>query len=155
MTNCADRLDENPGLQSCTEQFTSFGSSPVFSGRIRTVRCLDDTVLVKQVLAEPGDDTVLVIDGGRSLQCALLGDRTAAAAAALGWQGVVIFGAVRDVAALRELPLGVKALGTNPRKPRQDGLGEIDVAVAAGGVYFRPGLRLWSDDDGIVVEPAG
>ena len=68
-----------------------------------------------------------------------------------GWAGVVVHGAVRDVAALRDLPLGVKALGSNPRKSAKNGAGEVDVPVSFGGVTYRPGQRLWSDDDGIVV----
>jgi regulator of ribonuclease activity A len=80
-----------------------------------------------------------------------MGDLIAASAVQRGWAGVVIHGAVRDVAALRDLPLGIKALGSNPRKSAKDGAGEVDVPVSFGGVTFRPGQRLWSDDDGVVV----
>jgi len=80
-----------------------------------------------------------------------MGDLIAASAVEHGWAGVVIHGAVRDVAALRELDLGVKALGSNPRKSAKRGAGEVDTAVSFGGVTFRPGQRLWSDEDGVVV----
>jgi regulator of ribonuclease activity A len=125
---------------------------------VRTVRCHQDNALVKQVLATPGQGQVLVVDGGGSLHSALMGDLIAASAVEQGWAGVVIHGAVRDVAALRELDLGVKALGSNPRKSAKDGAGEVDAAVSFGGVTFRPGQRLWSDEDGVVVldeAPAG
>jgi regulator of ribonuclease activity A len=159
----ADLMDENgAGLQSCETQFRQFGGAQTFQGTIRTVLCHDDTVLVKRVLAEPGHGQVLVIDGGGSFHSALMGDLTAAGAAERGWAGLVIFGAVRDADALGAVPLGIKALGTSPRKPQQQGVGEIDVDVSFGGVTFRPGNLLWSDADGVVTpvpgappEPAG
>jgi regulator of ribonuclease activity A len=147
----ADLMDASDGaLQSCETQFQQFGGRPAFEGRIRTVRCDGDTVLVKQVLAGPGDGQVLIIDGGGAMYSALLGDRTAAVAAEGGWAGIVVFGAVRDSDALRTVPIGIKALGTNPRKPRQEGKGEVDVQVSFGGVTFRVGEMAWSDSDGLI-----
>lgn len=147
----ADLMDASEGAyQSCETQFRQFGAHPVFEGRIRTVRCDGDTVLVKRVLAEPGDGQVLIVDGGGAMYSALLGDRTAAVAAERGWAGIVVFGAVRDADALRTVPIGIKALGTNPRKPRQEGKGEIDADVTFGGVTFRAGEMAWSDSDGLI-----
>ena len=94
------------------------------------------------------------MDGGASLESALMGDLIAASAVAHEWAGVVIRGAVRDVAALRELPLGVLALGSNPRKSAKDGVGERDVVVSFGGVDFAPGQRLFADEDGVLVTRA-
>jgi regulator of ribonuclease activity A len=94
---------------------------------------------------------VLVVDGGGSLHTALLGDVIAGLAVQNGWAGLVILGAVRDAAALADLPLGVKALGTNPRKSEKAGAGIADVPVGFGGVTFAPGDLLVSDDDGIVL----
>jgi len=149
----ADLMDDSGGTaQCCTTQLRQYGGARRFTGLIRTVRCLEDTVLVKQVLAAGGDDHVLVIDGGGSHEAALMGDITARQAMERGWRGVVVFGVVRDTEALGALPFGVKALGTCPRKPRQEGQGQVDEDVTFGGAVFRPGLRLWADDDGIVVE---
>lgn len=153
VTNTADLMDADPSYQSCEAQFTEYGGRVAFEGRIRTVKCDGDTVLVKRILAEPGSGQVLIIDGGGSLYCALLGDRTAAVAAEMGWAGVVVYGAVRDVAGLRRVPLGIKALGTNPRKPGQSGAGMIDCDVMLGGVTFRPGAMVWADEDGLVTTP--
>jgi regulator of ribonuclease activity A len=148
----ADLMDDlEKRYQSCETQFRQFGGRADFQGRIRTVSCLGDTVLVKQVLALPGEGQVLVVDGFGSLSCALLGDLTAAMAARQGWSGVVVHGAVRDSDALAQVPLGIKALGTNPRKPKQEGAGEIDCQVTFGGAVFHPGDMLWSDADGIVI----
>ena len=148
----ADLWDEHgDALQSCSVQLRHYGGRTTFSGVISTVRCHRDNALVKAALAEPGEGRVLVVDGQGSLESALMGDLIAASAVAHGWAGVVVHGAVRDVAALRDLPLGVKALGSNPRKSAKHGAGEVDVPVTFGGVTYRPGQRLWSDDDGIVV----
>jgi regulator of ribonuclease activity A len=148
----ADLIDEyGAELASCETQFRSYGGRPRFCGPVATVRCLEDNALVKKVLATPGDGRVLVVDGAGSLRTALLGDVIAASAVAGGWAGVVINGAVRDVVALGALDLGVKALGSNPRKSAKDGAGDVDVPVTFGGVEFRPGAWLYGDEDGIVV----
>jgi regulator of ribonuclease activity A len=95
----------------------------------------------------------LVVDAGGSFECALLGDNIASLALASGWAGVVVNGCVRDSVSLDELGLGVKALGTNPRPSRKEGVGEIDVPVTFGGVRFEPGAELYADEDGLVVLP--
>lgn len=143
-----DRGDE---LDSCSAQLRSYGGRAWFCGPIVTVRCLRDNVLVDQLLETPGDGRVLVVDGDGALDTALMGDRIAGNAADHGWSGVVIHGAVRDVAALRELDLGVRALGSNPRKSGKTGAGEVDVPVTFGGATFTPGAMLWADEDGILV----
>jgi regulator of ribonuclease activity A len=148
----ADLIDQHgDALQSCDLQFRQFGDRRRFSGRIRTVRCHQDNVLVRRVLSEPGDGQVLVVDGGGSLHTALVGDVVAGLAQGNGWAGLVVHGAVRDVVALAGLDIGVKALGANPRKSAKEGAGEIDVPVSFGGVRFEPGAHLYSDEDGIVV----
>lgn len=149
----ADLYDERgDDLQSVSMQFLDLGGKTAFDGPIRTIRCFRDNALVKSLLATPGDGAVLVIDGGGSLESALMGDLIAESAVQSGWAGVVIFGAVRDRAALATLPLGIKALGSNPRKSAKAGVGEIDVELTVGEVVFRPGAHLDADEDGILVE---
>ncbi|MBT2208609.1 MULTISPECIES: ribonuclease E activity regulator RraA [Actinomadura] len=148
----ADLIDDfGDELRSCETQFRQYGARPAFAGPVSTVRCRHDNGLVKRRLSTPGNGGVLVVDGAGSLAAALLGDMIGAAAVAHGWAGVLINGAVRDVAELRTLDLGVKALGSNPRKSVKDGAGEEDVPVSFGGVEFRPGDWLYSDEDGVVV----
>jgi regulator of ribonuclease activity A len=148
----ADLIDRHgDALQSCDLQFRQFGGRSRFSGRIRTVRCHQDNVLIRQVLSEPGEGQVLVVDGGGSLHTSLVGDVIAGLARGNGWVGLVVNGAVRDVVALGELDIGIKALGSNPRKSAKEGTGQVDVAVSFGGVRFEPGAHLYSDEDGIVV----
>ncbi|HWI30056.1 MAG TPA: ribonuclease E activity regulator RraA [Microbacterium sp.] len=149
----ADLYDEHgEELQSLWLQMRSFGAHRSFEGPIRTVRCYEDNALLKQTVQTPGDGAVLVVDGGGSLERALMGDMIAQIASDAGWAGIVINGVIRDQSAVNALPIGVKALGTNPRKSTKAGEGEVDVDVTFGGVTFRVGARLYSDDDGVLVE---
>jgi regulator of ribonuclease activity A len=154
--NTADLYDERgEELDSVALQFQSLGGHTHFSGPVRTVRCFEDNALVKSTLSTPGGGAVLVVDGGGSLRTALMGDLIAASAVSNGWAGVVVNGAIRDRAAIAELPLGVKALGSNPRKSAKAGNGEVDVDLAIDGVSIRPGAMIWCDPDGILVERGG
>jgi regulator of ribonuclease activity A len=151
VTSTADLLDEHPDAAVCTIPFRQFGGVGSFEGEIATVRCFEDNVLVKQRIAEPGAGRVLVIDAGGSSRVALVGDSVASLARENGWAGLILHGCVRDSAALRELAIGIKALGTHPKASGKAGDGEIDVPVTFGDVTFTPGARVASDDDGIVV----
>jgi regulator of ribonuclease activity A len=148
----ADLLDAHGDRAAvCETVFSQFGGLQAFAGEIATVRSHEDNVLLRQRVGEPGDGRVLVVDGGGSLRCALVGDNIAGLALEHGWAGLVIHGCVRDSAALAGLPLGVTALGTHPRASGKNGIGEVDVPVTFGGVTFRPGAHVASDLDGIVV----
>ena len=152
-TATADLYDERGDeLDSLSLQLHDFGGRVAFDGPVRTVRCHRDNALVKDLLATPGDGAVLVVDGGGSLESALVGDLIAASAVENGWAGLIVFGAIRDRAAIGELPIGVKALGSNPRKSVKAGIGEVDVAVTIAGVAFVPGRHVWADADGVLVE---
>lgn len=148
----ADLYDEHESeLASCETQFRNLGGRARFCGRIRTVRCHQDNALLRRVLGEPGKGQVLVVDGGGSLATALVGDLIAELGRGNGWEGLVIHGAVRDSVALGSLDIGLKALGTNPRKSAKTGAGEADVPVSFGGITFTPGHWLYGDEDGVVV----
>lgn len=149
----ADLYDQRgDALDSLSLQLHDIGGRTAFDGPIRTVRCHRDNALVKQVLATPGEGAVLVVDGGGSLESALVGDLIAASAVDHGWVGIIVHGAIRDRDAIGVLPLGVKALGSNPRKSAKDGVGEVDVEVVIAGVRFTPGRHVWADADGVLVE---
>ena len=82
-----------------------------------------------------------------------MGDRLAGFGADNGWAGVVIHGCVRDREAIDLLTIGVRCLGTTPRRSAKHGFGERDVAVRFAGVVFEPGAWLYADEDGILVAP--
>jgi regulator of ribonuclease activity A len=128
-----------------------FGGAFAFSGPLATVRVHEDNVLVRAALSEPGLGRVLVVEGGGSMRCALLGDQLASLALTNGWGGLVVNGCVRDTRALAQLPLGIKALGAHPVRSAKAGRGEREVPVRFAGVTFEPGAHLWADEDGIVV----
>jgi regulator of ribonuclease activity A len=149
----ADLYDERgDALDSLSLQLQDVGGRVAFDGPVRTVRCHRDNALVKATLATPGEGAVLVVDGGGSLESALVGDLIAASAVHNGWAGIIVHGAIRDRAAIGELPIGVKALGSNPRRSAKDGVGEVDVPVMIADVAFRPGAHVWADADGVLVE---
>lgn len=148
-SDVVDQLVGDP--TSCDTQFHQYGGHARFSGKVRTLRCYEDNALLKERLRTPGEGEVLVVDGGGSLHSALIGDVIAQIGVDSGWAGVVIYGAVRDVSALKQLPFGLKALGNNPRRSKKTGDGENDVPVTFGGVTFRPGDVLFSDEDGVVL----
>jgi len=138
-------------LQVVDPILKSIGGRARFSGEIATVKCHEDNSRVKERLATPGGGKVLVVDGGGSLRCALLGDMIADDAVRNGWEGVIVFGAVRDSEALSRLDLGVWALACTPRKSVRRGEGQADLMVAFGGVRFVPGQFVYVDRDGILV----
>ena len=133
-----------------------FGGRRSFDGPVSTVRTFENNVLVREAVEEPGAGRVLVVDAGGSLRCALLGDRLASLAAENGWAGIVIDGCVRDTAELSTIELGIKALGSSPRRSRKDeSRGHRDVELRIGGVTIAPGDHLYADADGVVVVRAG
>lgn len=131
--------------------FRDYGGTPTFWGPCSTVQTLDDNTLVRAALEEPGEGRVLLVDGGGSLQCALVGDRLGQLAMDNGWAGLVVFGCIRDAATLKTMSIGLKALNTHPRKSQKSGRGRRDVSVNLAGALIHPGEILYSDADGILV----
>ena len=131
--------------------FRVFGGAESFGGRISTVQVFEDNVLVRAALETPGHGRVLVVQGGGSLRCALVGDVLAALGHQNGWAGIVVHGCIRDSRAIARIPIGVRALATNPLRSAKRGAGERDVPVTFADVTFMPGHYLYADADGIVV----
>ena len=147
-----DLCDDNPDLVRIVEPlFTNYGGKKIFHGEIVTVKCHEDNSVLKENVGKPGDGKVMVVDGGGSLRCALLGDMLAAKAAENGWAGIVIYGCIRDVDEIANTDLGVQALRTIPIKSNRQGRGDLNVPVTFGGVTFHPGEYLYADNNGIIV----
>jgi len=141
------------GLQILDPGFRHFGGRVAFHGPVATVSCFEDNSRVREQLQTPGQGRVLVVDGGGSPRCALLGDRLAQMAIDNGWAGLLIHGMIRDSAVIAEMPLGVMALGTHPKKSEKRGIGQIDIPLRFGGVDFHPGHWLYADSDGLLLSP--
>ncbi|MFM9799216.1 putative 4-hydroxy-4-methyl-2-oxoglutarate aldolase [Aeromonas dhakensis] len=147
-----DLCDEyGDALQVAEPLFQNFGGKVLFHGQAVTLSCYEDNSLVRELVNRPGQGRVMVIDGGGSLRRALLGDQLAIKAAEQGWEGIVIYGAVRDVGMLATLALGVKALAPCPVKTEKRGLGELDAVVSFAGVTIHPGDYVYADLNGVLV----
>ena len=147
-----DLSDAHPDLQVCDPVFADYGGVYKFYGPIRTLKIFEDNALVRSTLETPGDGAVLVVDGGASMRCALVGGNLGVLAVKNNWAGIVVNGCVRDSEELVEHDVGIKALATHPRKSEK-GLhsGHVDKVVTFAGVTFKPGAWIYCDGDGIVV----
>ncbi len=146
-----DLTDAHPAARAVELQFTNFGAIKQFGGPAVTIKCHEDNSLVKACVGEPGAGRVIVVDGGGSLRRALLGDMLAEQAAANGWAGLVINGAVRDVDEIAATAVGVQALGHCALKTEKLGMGQRDVPIAFGGVTITPGEYVYADNNGVIV----
>lgn len=148
-----DLCDEYPDLvRVVTPTLTkNYGGRDSFGGEIVTIKCHEDNSLVKEQAGCDGRGKVMVVDGGGSLRKALLGDMIAEKAVANGWEGIIIYGCIRDAAAIAELNLGVQALATIPLKTQKRGIGDLNIPVVFGGVEFKPGEYVYADCNGVIV----
>jgi len=147
-----DLCDKYRGsIQVALPVLKMYGKIPAFAGQIETVKCYEDNTVVKQTLSKPGKGKVLVVDAGGSLKCALVGDLVAGIGAKHKWEGIVLNGCVRDVAATNKVNIGIRALNHVPLASDKHGLGVVGVPVMFAGVNFMPGHYLYCDIDGIVV----
>ena len=152
MKKTADLCDEfGKELEVCQQEFRSYGKKKQFDGPISTVRVFEDNTLVKQSLETIPEGNVLVVDGGGSKRCALVGDMLGEIAVNRKLAGIIINGCVRDSAELAQLDIGILALGTNPLRSKKDGKGEKDIIVTFGGIDWNPGDYIYADEDGIVI----
>lgn len=150
----ADLCDEHSDeahFQIAEPILKNFGGNAIFSGQISTLKVFEDNVLIRKVLEEKVNNRILVIDGGGSQRCALLGGDLATIAFNNGWQGIVIYGCVRDSVELTQIPIGIRALRTHPLKSHKKGMGDRDVLVTFGGINFKKDHFLYADRDGIIV----
>ncbi|MGH8120141.1 MAG: putative 4-hydroxy-4-methyl-2-oxoglutarate aldolase, partial [Gammaproteobacteria bacterium] len=85
------------------------------------------------------------------LRCALVGDLLAQLAKDHGWQGIIVSGCIRDSGVVATIDIGIKALGTSPRKSVKIGAGAHNVEVAFAGVTFVPDHFIYADGDGILL----
>jgi regulator of ribonuclease activity A len=138
-------------VRVCAPMFSSYGSAASFHGPISTVRVYEDNVLVREALEALAPGRVLVVDGGGSRRCALVGDKLAEIAASRGLAGVIVNGCVRDCRELAGIDVGILALANHPLRSAKQGDGDRDVSVEFGGVTWTPDHYVYADEDGVVV----
>ncbi|MES5893419.1 ribonuclease E activity regulator RraA [Bacillus cereus group sp. RP43] len=148
-TDLCDEFEKE--LQICRQSFQSYGKKEQFYGKIATVKVKDDNVLVKEGLQTLPEGTVLVVDGGASKNCALLGDNLAAIAEERNLAGIIVNGYVRDASELKNINIGIVALGTMPNRSVKEGKGERNIPVQFGEVKWKPNEYVYVDEDGIIV----
>lgn len=141
----------NGALAVLPPVFQKFGKLVKFSGRAATLKVFEDNVLVRQALETPGDGRVLVVDGGGSLRCALVGGNLGVLAEKNGWAGILVNGCIRDSEEINACSIGVRALATHPQRSVRKGVGERDLRVSIAGVAINPGDWIYADADGVLV----
>jgi regulator of ribonuclease activity A len=146
-----DRYSEQENFQIAEPIFRLFGSKRQFCGQVTTLKVFEDNSLLRTVLENKVSDRVLVVDGGGSRRCALLGDTLAALALENGWQGIIVYGCIRGSERINRMPIGVMALNTHPLRSRKHGQGDTDVMITFAGVNFKKDQYLYADSDGIIV----
>ncbi|MFT7688632.1 MAG: regulator of ribonuclease activity A [Candidatus Azotimanducaceae bacterium] len=147
-----DLCDEYPEFVNVIEpMFGNFGGRDAFGGEIVTIKCHEDNSLVASQVKEPGTGKVLVVDGGGSMRCGLLGDNLALKAMEQGWEGIIVYGCIRDVDIIAELDLGVQALASHPKKSVKRNIGLLNELVSFGGVDIKPGHYIYADNNGVLV----
>lgn len=148
-----DLCDNNADKVRVAEplNFKDYGGAKMFNGAIETVKCFEDNSLVRKALEQNGEGKVLVVDGGGSMRCALLGDMLGELGVKNKWNGIIIYGCIRDSAAMATLQLGVKALATIPLKSNKRNEGQQNIPVRFAGVDFIPGEFVYADEDGVIV----
>ena len=148
-SDISDKL--HPDVQYLEPVYKSYGAKTSFSGHIVTVKCYEDNSLVEEALKANGKESVLVIDAGGSMNCAMLGDKRAADAINNEWEGILVHGLIRDSVAINGMELGIRALGVCPLKSNKNGVGDSNLIVNFSGVIFTPGEYLYADEDGVIV----
>lgn len=146
-----DQYAETRHLQIAEPIFRAYGQKKVFSGTVTTLKVFEDNVLIRTLLSEPVQNGVLVIDGGGSHRCGLLGENLSRLAIENGWQGIIVYGCIRDTREIDSLPIGIRALHAHPLKSHKRGTGDRDCLITVAGVNFRSGSEVYVDEDGIVV----
>ena len=150
-TTCDISDQLHPDVQYLEPVYKSYGGKTSFSGRIVTVKCYEDNSLVEEALKSNGKNSILVVDAGGSMNCAMLGDKRATDAIKNEWEGILVHGLIRDSATIKGMKIGILALGVCPLKSIKKGAGDSNLIVNFSGITFTPGEYLYADEDGVIV----
>jgi regulator of ribonuclease activity A len=146
-----DISDKYPELKFLNIQFKNFGAKESFLGEILTATCPEDNSKVKEILNQPGDGRILIVDGQASFKVALMGDMIAEQAVKNNWAGVIINGCVRDVEILNSLDVGIFAIGVVPRKSEKLDRGSLSDDIRIGDSQISSGQWAYADLNGVII----
>ena len=148
----ADLWDEySDELTLLNVPLNAYGKNRLFHGEVVTLKVYEDNSLVKAELLTNGKDKVLVVDGGGSRRCALVGDNLAQLAIENEWSGIIIYGCIRDSEQINDMDVGIKAIGTCPVKSikKNEGIKSQDLIIE--GTQIKNGDYLYADADGVLL----
>ena len=131
--------------------FSSFGGVSNFYEKVTKEKCFESNGLIAEVLEENGEGRVLVIDGGGAVRRGLIDAELAQLAVDNGWEGIIVYGAVRQIQQLENLDIGIHALAPIPVSADESSAGESDIPVNFGGVTFFPEDYIYADLTGIIL----
>ncbi len=126
----------------------SFGGRSSISGEVYTVACSDDNSIVKSVLAKDGKNKILVVDAIGVDHESMVGDQIAESALKNNWDGIIVNGYIRDVVALKKLPIGIFAKGSVAKKTQKLNHGFKNIMISFGGVVINSGKWIYIDQNG-------
>lgn len=119
-----------------------------------TVNCRPaDNLMVHKALAEAEPGDIVVVSTGGNTTSAVFGELMCHTAVARKLGGIVVDGAIRDVAGITRLGLAAFSRSVCPGSCDKDGPGEINVPVSCGGTVVAPGDVVVGDDDGVTIVP--
>ncbi len=148
----ADLWDEHTtALKVLDLELTHYGRKTAFCGEIVTLKVYEDNSYVRKTLEENGTGKVLIVDGGGSKRCALVGDNIAKLANDNGWEGIIIYGCIRDAKVIQDMDVGIKAIGTCPVKSRKRNEGSKGETLRIAGTEIVQGEYVYSDEDGVLL----
>lgn len=147
----ADLWDEHAeDLQFLNLELKSFGQKSSFYGEVVTLKLHEDNTYVRKVLEQPGQGKVLVIDGGGSRRCALIGDNIAKLIIDNGWAGAIVYGCIRDSQVINQMDVSIKAIGTCPVKSIKRNVGLVGETLLIEGIRIATGDFAYADEDGVL-----
>ena len=149
---CDENEDEvdNDSVQVLSIPLNMYGRRKHISGQVVTVKAFEDNSFVRKTLEEDGENRILVVDGGGSRRCALMGGNLAVLAKENRWQGTIIFGCVRDSVELMNTDIGIWAVGTSPVKSKKANMGWVNKHIRIENCLIKPGLFCVADSDGVI-----
>jgi len=137
-------------VQVVAPQYRSYGGVEHLNGAITTLKLIHNNAALIDLLNEPGDGRIAVVDV--SAECyAVVGENLMKLAYRNNWAGILIHGYVRDTHITHTIPVGLWALGTCPRKSFETHPYQRDIPLRFSGVTFTPGHHFMADGDGIII----